>query len=319
MEGVVKRIVIGGCLGLFGLLTLAACSETPAPEAIEAERVVYTTFYPTTYFTERIAGTGEDAVPVVNPVPPDADPIFWNPPVETIEAYKRARLIVLNGASFEKWVFHAPLPRSRIVNTSDSFRDELIKIEGTVTHSHGPAGEHTHEGTDGHTWLDPNNAIRQARAIRNAMVDAFPEQSARFASGLDGLEADLQSLDGALSQATGSLSGVRLVASHPAYNYLATRYGWDIENLALDPDSDDAEVAKAAVLGVGNPDNKPIVLLWESEPRASVADALAAELGVRNVVFSPAELVEPERLEAGEDYLSTMRANIERLREAGEQ
>ena len=34
------------------------------------------------------------------------------------------------------------------------FSDEFLVVKG-VTHSHGAGGAHTHDGVDGHTWMDP--------------------------------------------------------------------------------------------------------------------------------------------------------------------
>ena len=56
----------------------------------------------------------------------------------------------------------APLPRSRVVDTTASLHDSLLRYEHAVTHSHGTEGSHSHEGIDGHTWLDPINAIADA-------------------------------------------------------------------------------------------------------------------------------------------------------------
>ena len=60
--------------------------------AADDRPVVYTTFYPTQYLTQRIGG---DLIEVVNPVPENADPIFWEPTREDLRAYQRADLIVL--------------------------------------------------------------------------------------------------------------------------------------------------------------------------------------------------------------------------------
>ena len=131
-------------------------SQTSADTSTAAAPLtVYTTFYPTTYFTQRIGGSH---VEVTCPLPDDADPIFWQPDRNTIMAYQKAALIILNGADFEKWALTASLPTGRIVDTARNFTDQFITYE-SVTHSHGPGGDHTHEGIDGHTWIDPTLAI----------------------------------------------------------------------------------------------------------------------------------------------------------------
>lgn len=288
------------------------CGSETAREATTTEDVIRTTFYPTMWMASRIAG---GLVPVECPVPAEADPIFHRPTVEQIARYQRARLIIVNGAEFEKWVSAAPLPRSRVVDSAAGFADEFITIEGT-THSHGPSGEHTHEGTDGHTWLDPRNAIRQAEAIASAMSGAFPEHAGAFASNLAALRADLEGLDGSLTALTPALEGVVLLASHPAYNYVARRYGWSVTNLDLDPEAPLSAEALASVAEAIEDRGVRRVMLWESAPLEETAEALRDRFGIASVVFSPCEMLSEEEIAGGADYLVVMRANIEGLRGA---
>ena len=110
--------------------------------------VVYTTFYPTKYFAERIGG---DLLDVVCPVPEDEDVIFWMPDAKAIVAYQQADLVIINGAGFEKWVAKVSLPPSKLIDTARPLTGALVKFKSSITHSHGPTGQHDHVGVDGHT------------------------------------------------------------------------------------------------------------------------------------------------------------------------
>ena len=55
--------------------------RTDRPDAVDARLSVYVVNYPLAYFAERIGG---DRVDVRFPAPPDVDPAFWQPDVETI-------------------------------------------------------------------------------------------------------------------------------------------------------------------------------------------------------------------------------------------
>src|SRR5262245_27092626 len=196
-------------------------TEPVAPRAGRAVPEVWTSFYPTTYLTERIAGRlGGDLVKVVCPMPQDADPAFWQPDAATLEGYQKADLVVVNGAHFEAWVETASLPTTRVVDTAAGFANRWIKLEGSLTHSHGPGPAHTHGGTDGHTWVDPLNAKEQADAIRRALVRLLPAKAAAIDANFAALAKDLDALDAAF-RALGKLpEGRSLYASHPAWNYL---------------------------------------------------------------------------------------------------
>lgn len=302
------RLVLVWVLGASSLLL--GCKENAGTASASAQAswtqdAALTSFYPTAYLARRLAG---GLVTVDCPVPAGEDPIFWQPTRADLERYRSARLVILNGAEFEKWASAASLPASRVVRTADGFKDRFLTFGTGITHSHGAAGEHSHEGIDGHTWLDPINAIEQARAIERAMSDAWPEHAEALATNLAALEADLTSLDSAFKALTPRLAGVKLIASHPAYDYLAARYGWTITNLDLDPELGLTEEAIAEVAqAIGDHEGRS-VLLWESEPSQSVYEAPFA-----SVVFSPAELAGVGTAEPAENYLSIMRANIARL------
>ena len=65
------------------ILSLLISCDSPQENTQAKVPVVYTTFYPTAYFTQRIA---KDYAKVVCPVPEDEDAIFW-------EAYKYPDII----------------------------------------------------------------------------------------------------------------------------------------------------------------------------------------------------------------------------------
>lgn len=288
---------------------LASCSDPRDPDQ-ESQNpsendspVVLTTFYPTHYFTQRIA---QGAVDVACPLPPDADPIFWMPDADAIQQYQAADLIVVNGAGFEKWVDKVNLPTGDIVDTMKPYESELVRYENAITHKHGPEGEHSHEGIDGHTWVDPVNAIRQAKEIEKAMAERWPTHADTFSEGFALLEKDLQALDTRLGAFAGSWGDRKFLASHPAYNYVVKRYGIAIINLDLDPETVPDE---ASLDGIRETmaENEVRHLLWESAPAAEVAAAME-NLGLENVLFSPCETAP----ETG-DYLTVMRQNVDRL------
>ncbi len=297
--------------GLLLAMAVAGCSKPETPESDGLPRV-YTTFYPTTYFARRIGG---DCVEVVCPLPAQADPIVWRPPPATIEAYQQADLIVINGAGFEKWVETVILPPSRVVDTAEPLAEQLLKYEGAITHSHGPAGQHSHEGVDGHTWLDPIHAKVQADEIRKALALLLPEHAEKFQADYRKLAADLDTLDQSLTELSDILKDQHLLASHPAYNYLAKRYGWELTSLDLDPAAmpDDETLAEIR----GTLESKPAgVILWESPPQRQIAERLKDEFGLVSVTFSPCESLDRAAIAGGEDYLTVMNENIANLRDA---
>jgi zinc transport system substrate-binding protein len=302
-------------------MVLVSCGPANGPgqsgtESSGEPGVAMTTFYPLAYFARRIAG---DAVEVQCTVPDDADPSLWQPGADAIQAYQQAEVIFVNGASFEKWIATAPLPRSRIVDTTAGLKDELLHYVNATTHSHGPAGKHSHEGIDGHTWLDPVMALAQAQAVRDGLKRAYPESAAEFDTGFAALAKDLKALDESLRELAGKMDGVTVIATHPAYNYLARRYDWNLINVTIDPLSTIEDAVFAEALGkleqARFASGQRRVAFWEVETSEANQAKLADGLGAQSMVWSPVE-TRPGGSGSDEDFLSGMRANIARLRGA---
>ena len=263
---------------------------------------IYTVNYPLHYFAERIAGSHAE---VVLPAPADVDPAFWQPDIETILAYQRADLVLLNGANYARWAGKVSLPTSRLVNTSAGFSDQYIAIETTTTHSHGPSGDHSHAGTAFTTWLDFTQAVEQARAIKAALVTRRPDQAAAFEDNFNLLAQELRALDTELRTLLKNID-VPILASHPVYQYLARAYELNLHSVTWEPDEvppDDAWGALQTLLKV----HPARVMLWEAVPAQETIGRLQA-LGVDVVVFNQAA----NRPEVG-DFISVMQENLEQL------
>jgi zinc transport system substrate-binding protein len=294
---------------LLGLIALVGSVLVNAPSPSMAEMVVYTVNYPLAYFAERIGG---DSATVRFPAPSETDPAFWKPDPEIIAAYQSADLILLNGAGYAAWIGQASLPRRKLVDTSRSFRNAYLPGEKTLVHQHGPAGEHAHGKVAFTTWLDPEQAIAQARAIESAFAKRLPDEALGYSERADALVKDLETLDCELVTTLGAFSGEPLLASHPVFPYLARRYGLDLRSVAWEPDLDPGEAgweALDALLG-----EKPARwMLWEAPPVETIRQKLKSR-GVGVIVFAIAS----SRPAQG-DYLSVMNANADAVRHAAGQ
>ena len=287
-------------------VVLAACGGGPAAdqptESSEPvdKLVIYTVNYPLAYFAERI---GNDLVDVYFPAPADEDPAFWSPDADTIAAFQAADLIVLNVAGYAKWVDRAALPSSKLVNTSDGFADRLLPLQGVVTHSHGPEGDHEHEGYAFTTWLDPELATLQAQTIAAAIALERPEQESEIQRRMEDLRGDLLDIDSRLQIAAEDLGEEPLMFSHPVYQYLINRYGLNGVEVHWEPDQTPDGHAW------GHLEEKLKThpakwMVWEGEPLEATVGGLA-ERGIGSIVFDPCG----NRPEEG-DYLSVMAANV---------
>ncbi len=279
-------------------------SEMTPPASTHGRIVVYVANYPLAYFAERIGGP---EVEVKFPAPPDVDPAFWEPSESEVEAFQSADIILLNGASYSHWLDTVTLPDSKTVNTSASFSDKFIVVKDAVTHSHGGEGEHSHSGTVFTTWIDFDQAIQQADAVREALQTFRPGQVELFALNFDQLKADLLALDMAMKSEGKRLAGQPLVVSHPIYQYWARRYGLNVQSVLWEPDTvpDESQIEAFKKILATHPAKW---MVWEGAPAAAAVEKLR-DLGVNGVVFDPSANV-PEK----GTWLDVMKANVQEIK-----
>lgn len=273
-------------------------------QAIASERlIIYTVNYPLQYFAQRIAGEHAN---VVFPTPSDVDPAFWTPDAEIVGDYQRADLILLNGANYAKWINKVSLPRARLVNTSKDFSDNYIRIESNTTHSHGTGADHSHAGIAFTTWLDMQQAVLQARAIKQAIINKLPQLSEKIEKNFENLANDLMTLDAEMKSIVSDYPGAAILASHPVYQYMARRYEISLHSVMWEPDVFPDKPQWKQLERLANKYSSNL-MIWEALPLPLSTETLE-HMNIVSVVFDPCSN-QPDQ----GDFLSVMKENIKRL------
>ena len=244
------------------------------------DRAVVAAFYPLAWAA---GGVAPGAVSVVNLTPPGAEPhdVELSPgDVETVHA---ARLVVYLGGGFQPALEDA--------------------VEGRSGRSLDLLGD---DERDPHIWLDP---VRFARAVGD------------IANELDGsdasaLLADLARLDAEYRRGLEDCERDVIVTTHAAFGLLARRYG--LTELSLAGRSPESEPGPRELEELIEDVRASGATTVFAEPLVSdeVAETLAREAGATVATLDPVEGLSQERLDAGEDYISVMHANLAALREA---
>ena len=283
------------------IFTLISQAENP-----KQNFQVYVVNYPLQYFAERIGG---DYVDVIFPAPADIDPAFWTPGREVIRQYQKADLILQNGADYAKWIGKVTLPKSKLVDTSWSFKSEYIPLEDAITHTHGPTGEHAHSDVAFTTWLDPLLSAKQADSIKEAFIKLLPGQKDTFVRNYESLKNDLEDLDDKIEKIVSINSEIPLLASHPVYQYLARRYNLNLKSVHWEPDEDPG-LDQLKELDIILEEHTTGWMIWEGEPKGKTK-ALLRERGIQSLVFNPAANTPDNG-----DYLEVMNKNADNLKGA---
>ncbi|MCH2160487.1 MAG: metal ABC transporter substrate-binding protein [Phycisphaerales bacterium] len=284
------------------LLVVLGCAKAENEPAKPSKTVVVAVNHPLAMFARQI---GKNHVEVVMPVPAGKNPAYWRPGPDTIAEIQQADLILLNGADYARWTGTASLPSDRTLVTSDKARDRWIEYE-TAGHSHGPGDVHTHTHTATHTWLDPDIALSQGQAIRDALTNDMPEYQDEFRSNFALLRRYILEESARLETAVNADRERPVFFSSPNYFYLQRRYGINGHAFEWAPNTMPDEEQWTAMETVLET-HPARWMIWESAPTPEIAERLRT-FGVESVVFEPAD-TKPEK----GDYIDAIRRGADTL------
>ena len=291
-----KKIILSFVLLTFVFACKDQEKESTSVETKEPEKqpVVYVSNYPLYYFAHQIGG---EAIDLRFPASKETDPSGWVAGAETILEMQQADLVIINGATFEKWRNNVTLEEANIVNTTEGMQDKMLPLGEKFSHSHGEGGEHTHEGTASITWLDLSLAIAQAEKVNEALKKEVPGKSEDFQANFEKLKNSLSELHKNYQDVEIDPEKVQLIYSHPVYQYLQNAYGLKGENLHWEP-SDGWDKDKKHEIEHLAKKAKKTYLVWEDEPTKAMKDGLE-EMGVTSIVVNPL-FGQPENLDMQE-------------------
>lgn len=329
------KAMLVSCLSAALLLSLLAACGTPkappadsgtpagsASDAPETTLTVMASFYPMYDFARKIGG---DRVTVTNMVPAGTEPHDWEPSPSDIVALEQADVFVYSGAGMEHWVEDvlASLDNRELVSVEASSGIQLL--EGHHHHedeeeaAHQDEDSHAHEeeaSYDPHVWLAPLNAKQEMENIKNALVEADPDNAEYYVANYETWGARCDQLDQEFKSGLSDLKSQDIVVSHEAFGYLCEAYGlhqMGIEGFSPDSEPDPARMAEIQDFVT---EHQVKVIFSEELVSPKVAQAIADATGARVETLSPLEGLTDEQLAGGADYFSVMEQNLSVLRAA---
>lgn len=152
--------------------------------------------------------------------------------IELIDAHDLVKLGFREGGAFEKHD-HAEEPgHDDHAHQAEAERDDAHQktAEAEHEHAHEETAEAGHEGHDhgkfdAHVWLDPVNAKAMVHEIEEALVEADPDNAARYEANAEAVSASLDALIVEVSSELEPVRGKGYVVFHDAYQYFENRFG----------------------------------------------------------------------------------------------
>lgn len=318
LSSVIAVVLMAGC----GAATVSSSAggsslssqSAETPQSLEdANKLnIYTSFYPMYDFAVKVGG---DKVNVTNLVPAGTEPHDWEPSTTDLANLEKANLLVYSGAGMEHWV-------DKVVGSLTN--KELITVEASKGialqeghhHDEEEADQDEHEeesAYDPHVWISIRNAKAEMKTIKNALVQADPDNTAYYEENYADYAKKFDELDQKFTDQLSALPNKTIVVAHEAFGYLCSDYGltqMGIEGLSADSEPDPARMAEIIRFAR---DNNVKTIFFEELVSPKTAEAIASEIGVKTDMLNPLEGLTEEQLAAGEDYLSVMEKNLETL------
>jgi zinc transport system substrate-binding protein len=299
-----KRFGRAALVGASLASLLSGCSRSGS--AAEVDRVsVVASFYP---LAEAASKVGGDLVSVQNLTPPGVEPHDLELAPDDIEAIANADVIVYLGGGFQPAVEDA-LAEAEHAVTVDALN--------AVATNAAPASE-AEEGltVDPHVWLDPARFEEIVRAVTDGLAKADPANEATYAANAQAYVAQIAALDQEFRAGLSDCERTTIVTSHEAFGYLADAYGLtQVGILGLSPEAEPDPRRLAELRDLVEREGVTTIFA-EELVSPKVAETLANEAGVQVAVLNPIESLTDAQEQAGEDYLSLMRENLDTLRKA---
>ncbi len=283
---------------------LTACVSSGS--AVENDRVsVVASFYPLAEAASRVGG---NLVSVENLTPPGVEPHDLELAPDDIETIATADMIVYLGGGFQ------PAVEDALAEAEHAVTVDALKAVATNA---APASE-AEEGltVDPHAWLDPARYEEIVRAVADALAKADPANEATYAANADAYIAEIAALDDEFRSGLSDCERTTIVTSHEAFGYLADAYGLtQVGILGLSPEAEPDPRRLAELRDLVEREGVTTIFA-EELVSPKVAETLASEAGVQVAVLNPIESLTDAQEQAGEDYLSLMRENLDTLRKA---
>lgn len=307
------------------LLTTAALSATAllltgcgGSSGAEDDRpTVVASFYPFAFVAEEVGGS---FVQVDNLTSPGVEPhdIELNP--KQVAQVQDADLVIFE-SEFQAAVDDAIDQAGRADDATIDAADVVEQLAATEEdhaedegEDHDDHDDHDHGDIDPHTWLDPQNMVRVARAVESSLSATFPDHAADFTANADALVAELDDLDDAFEVGLQTCERRTIVTSHAAFAYLADRYDLTQVSIAgIDPSNEPSPRDLADITELVRAEGITTIFTEELVSPA-VARTIADETGASIATLDPIEGLSDDTTD--ETYLTLMRRNLDALRTA---
>jgi zinc transport system substrate-binding protein len=157
-------------------------------------------------------------------------------------------------------------------------------------------------------WLNPLNAVSQVELIRDALMEADPQQAAAYNERTAQTVENLQALDREIEEEIEGWSQKTFIAFHPAWVYFAERYGLQQAAAVEETPGHEASVHEMTEIIEEARRIGARAIFAEPQLPAGEAETIAEESGAQVLVLDPLG-----GTAAPDDYIGLIRYNVQTM------
>jgi len=263
-----------------------------------------------------VGQVGGDRIELTTLMDIGVDPHSYVPTPADTAAIHDAHVVFANGAGLEanldKMVENAGGDAVEVIVSQEI---KLRQLAGGHA-GQGDAG-HGQEDVDPHVWFDVKNAILWVETIERTLSALDPANSETYQANAVAYRQQLEELDAWVVKQMDTLpeANRRLVTSHPAFGYLADRYGLEQVGAvypvspSAEPSAQDIAALEDTIRKLGVP-----ALFTESTVNPNLAQQVAADTGAKLVALYSGSLGGPGS--GAESYIELMHYDVRAIVEA---
>ncbi|MGX6992483.1 zinc ABC transporter substrate-binding protein [Vagococcus penaei] len=302
-------------IGLLSVLFLVtACGSKNAQQdtktSSDKKLKIITTFYPMYDFTKQVVGDDADVSMLIEA---GVEPHDYEPSAKDMAKIQEADVFVYNSNEMETWV-------GAVLKNIDTDKVQIIEASKGIKLLDGQHEEEgdEHEGHDHaydpHVWLDPVLAKQEVATITANLTDKFPDKKANFEKNSQDYQKKLEGLNDDYVSAFKGATTRKFVTQHQAFSYLAHQYDLtQIPISGLNPDQEPTPKELKQIEDLVKKEQVSIIYV-ENIGSAKIAKTISSATGAELKVLNPLESLSKKDQEAGQDYLSVMKENLNMLK-----
>ncbi len=312
LAGVLTLAMLPGMMGI-----LSGCKKRGFGKDTEGKVKVVASIYPVYDFARKIGG---DQVAVKMLVPAGTEPHSWEPSTRDMLDLEEADLFIYNGAGIDAWAEDVmDTVQNKNLTVLEASKDVTLLKAGEDHHDEDEHEDghddhdHHHGEYDPHVWLSPKNAEKELATIAEALIEKDPDHADVYRANLEKAKKECEELDSAFRERLSAYSGRYIVVAHEAYGYLCEDYGLKqigIEGVSADQEPDAARMREIIDMvkeyGIR-------CIFFEELVDPKVAKSIAEETGCETRALSPLDGLTKDDIDAGREYFSVMRDNLQAL------